>query len=77
MGARTFIVPGNFPIGCSPSVLKTFGTKNEEYDSITGCLTKLNEFTELHNKMLQTKLNEIRELNLMSSLFTLTSTTLS
>ncbi|KAJ0682979.1 putative sinapine esterase [Helianthus annuus] len=66
MGAQTLVVPGNFPIGCFPSYLTTgvSGVSNNEgYDPITGCLTKLNEFSEYHNKMLQTKLNQIRELN--------------
>ncbi|KAL9997497.1 putative sinapine esterase [Helianthus debilis subsp. tardiflorus] len=63
MGAKTLVVPGNFPIGCFPLYLTTYGSDKEEYDPITGCLTKLNEFAEYHNKMLQTKLNHIRELN--------------
>ncbi|KAI3744067.1 hypothetical protein L1987_57139 [Smallanthus sonchifolius] len=63
MGARTLVVPGNFPIGCFPSNLATNGPDNQEYDPITGCLTKFNEFVEYHNKMLQTKLNQIRDLN--------------
>ncbi|KAI3783767.1 hypothetical protein L1987_42853 [Smallanthus sonchifolius] len=64
MGARTLVVPGNFPIGCFPSYLTIYKSDNKEYDPITSCLAKLNEFVEYHNKMLQTKLNEIRELNL-------------
>ncbi|KAL8227784.1 hypothetical protein R6Q57_015368 [Mikania cordata] len=63
MGARTIIVPGNFPTGCFPSSLTTYGSNSEVYDPITGCLTKLNEFVEYHNRMLQTKLNQTRELN--------------
>lgn len=63
MGAQTLVVPGNFPIGCSPSYLTTRASNKEEYDPITGCLTKLNEFAEYHNKMLQTNLNWIQKLN--------------
>ncbi|KAD4982836.1 hypothetical protein E3N88_19507 [Mikania micrantha] len=63
MGAKTLIVPGNFPIGCFPSFLTAYGSNSEENDPITGCLTKLNEFVEYHNTMLQTKLNQTRELN--------------
>ncbi|KAI7734228.1 hypothetical protein M8C21_011541, partial [Ambrosia artemisiifolia] len=66
MGARTLVVPGNFPVGCFPSYLtiEVSGLSGrEEYDPITGCLTKLNELSEYHNKMLQTKLNKIQELN--------------
>ncbi|KAK1425371.1 hypothetical protein QVD17_20722 [Tagetes erecta] len=63
MGARSLVVPGNFPVGCFPSVLTVYESHNEEYDPITGCLTKFNEFAEYHNTMLQAKLNQIRELN--------------
>ncbi|MFS8027742.1 putative sinapine esterase [Helianthus anomalus] len=63
MGAQTLVIPGNFPIGCFPSYLTTVVSEKEGYDPLTGCLTKLNEFSEYHNKMLQTKLNQIRELN--------------
>ncbi|KAJ0952367.1 putative sinapine esterase [Helianthus annuus] len=54
---------GNFPIGCCPSYLTTIVSEKEGYDPLTGCLTELNEFSEYHNQMLQTKLNQIRELN--------------
>ncbi|KAK9051299.1 hypothetical protein SSX86_027926 [Deinandra increscens subsp. villosa] len=63
MGAQTLVVPGNFPVGCFPSSLTMYGSDSEEYDPITGCLTKLNEFIEYHNNMLQTKLQHTRELN--------------
>ncbi|KAK1425372.1 hypothetical protein QVD17_20724 [Tagetes erecta] len=63
MGVRTLVVPGNFPVGCFPSTLSIYGSDSEEYDPITGCLTKLNEFVEYHNTMLQAKLDQIRELN--------------
>ncbi|KAF5761786.1 putative sinapine esterase [Helianthus annuus] len=63
MGAQTLVIPGNFPIGCCPSYLTTIVSEKEGYDPLTGCLTELNEFSEYHNQMLQTKLNQIRELN--------------
>ncbi|XP_076902477.1 GDSL esterase/lipase At1g31550-like [Bidens hawaiensis] len=63
MGARTLVVPGNFPIGCFPPSLTVYGSDSEEYDHITGCLTKLNDFAKYHNNMLQAQLNHIRELN--------------
>ncbi|KAF5762006.1 putative sinapine esterase [Helianthus annuus] len=63
MGARTLVVPGNFPLGCLPRILTIYGSDNEEYDPITGCMTKFNKFAEYHNKMLQTKLDHIRERN--------------
>ncbi|KAK9074386.1 hypothetical protein SSX86_006984 [Deinandra increscens subsp. villosa] len=62
MGAQTLVVPGNFPIGCSPAHLTVMqGSEDEEYDPTTGCLVRLNQFAEYHNQMLQTKLNQIRE----------------
>ncbi|KAJ0837508.1 putative sinapine esterase [Helianthus annuus] len=63
LGAQTLVVPGNFPIGCFPSYLTTGVSDKEGYDPITGCLTKLNEFSEYHNQMLRIKLNKIQELN--------------
>ncbi|KAK1425373.1 hypothetical protein QVD17_20725 [Tagetes erecta] len=63
MGARTLVIPGNFPIGCSAAFLVIYGSRMKEYDPITGCLTDLNDFAEYHNQMLQTKLNQIRKLN--------------
>ncbi|KAJ9563668.1 hypothetical protein OSB04_008828 [Centaurea solstitialis] len=64
MGARTLVVPGNLPMGCLSSYLTTCGSENEEYDKTTGCLVRLNEFAKYHNELLQTKLNQIRELHL-------------
>ncbi|KAI7741178.1 hypothetical protein M8C21_019357, partial [Ambrosia artemisiifolia] len=63
IGAQTIVVPGNFPVGCSSAHLTVRGSKNEEYDPITGCLTQLNQFAEYHNQLLQTKLNQIREMH--------------
>lgn len=63
MGAETLVVPGNFPIGCSAAYLTVCGSEKEEYDPTTGCLIRLNKFAEYHNELLQTKLNQIRELH--------------
>ncbi|KAK9051301.1 hypothetical protein SSX86_027928 [Deinandra increscens subsp. villosa] len=63
MGAKTIIVPGNFPWGCFPSVLTMYASDGDEYDPTTSCLIKFNEFVEYHNTMLQTKLNQTRELS--------------
>ncbi|KAL1204593.1 GDSL esterase/lipase [Cardamine amara subsp. amara] len=63
MGGRTFLVPGNFPIGCSLAYLTTYQTSNkEEYDPFTGCLTWLNEFSEYYNEQLQAELNKLKKL---------------
>ncbi|GJZ44767.1 SGNH hydrolase-type esterase domain-containing protein, partial [Tanacetum coccineum] len=48
MGARTLVVPGNFPIGCNSAYLTLFVSQKEIYDPTTGCLIRLNEFAEYH-----------------------------
>ncbi|KAL7612107.1 hypothetical protein Lser_V15G06605 [Lactuca serriola] len=63
MGAQTLVVPGEFPLGCSSQYLTIRGSESEEYDSTTGCLIKFNKFVEYHNELLQTKLNQLRELH--------------
>ncbi|XP_076928669.1 GDSL esterase/lipase At1g28570-like [Bidens hawaiensis] len=63
MGAKSLVVPGNFPIGCSARYLTIFGSETEEYDPITGCLVQLNRFAEYHNELLQTKLNQVQYLH--------------
>lgn len=43
LGGKTFLVPGNFPIGCSASYLTLFhNAKEEEHDPFTGCIPWLN-----------------------------------
>ncbi|XP_071706972.1 GDSL esterase/lipase At1g28570-like [Rutidosis leptorrhynchoides] len=64
MGAKTLLVPGNLPIGCSSVYLTIYyGSDSVEYDDSTGCLVRLNKFSEYHNELLQIALNEIRELH--------------
>ncbi|CAH8253801.1 unnamed protein product [Arabidopsis lyrata] len=64
MGAKTFLVPGEFPIGCSVVYLTLYQTSNkEEYDPLTGCLKWLNKFGEYHSQQLKTELNRLRKLN--------------
>ncbi|XVF34011.1 hypothetical protein REPUB_Repub18cG0020600 [Reevesia pubescens] len=64
LGAVTILVPGNLPIGCSPAYLTYFqGSDKAEYDPSTGCLTWLNQFSEYHNELLQTELDQIRKLH--------------
>ncbi|KAK8662592.1 hypothetical protein V6N13_092162 [Hibiscus sabdariffa] len=61
LGAVTFLVPGNFPIGCSPSHLTRFqGSDKDKYDPSTGCLTWLNHLSEHHNKLLQEELEKLQ-----------------
>ncbi|GJR45811.1 SGNH hydrolase-type esterase domain-containing protein, partial [Tanacetum coccineum] len=63
MGAQTLIVPGNLPMGCSLAYLTEFNSEDEKHDPTTSCLVRFNEFAKYHNRLLQTKLNEIRELH--------------
>ncbi|OMP01775.1 Lipase, GDSL [Corchorus olitorius] len=64
LGAVTFLVPGNFPIGCSPAKLTLYQDSNkEDYDPLTGCITWLNQFAEFQNKLLQKELDQIRKLH--------------
>ncbi|XWS11212.1 hypothetical protein CRYUN_Cryun38cG0064900 [Craigia yunnanensis] len=64
LGAVTLLVPGNLPIGCSPSMLTYFqGSDKEKYDPLTGCLTWANQFSEYHNEFLQKGLEKIRKLH--------------
>ena len=60
-GATTLVVPGNFPVGCSTMYLTMAHSHNkEDYDPITGCLKKWNEFTEYKNKRLIKELDRLR-----------------
>ncbi|KAL0759834.1 hypothetical protein Bca101_075984 [Brassica carinata] len=62
MGGRTFLVPGEFPLGCSVIYLTLYKTSNKEaYDS-SGCLKWLNEFAVYHDDQLQAELNKLRKL---------------
>lgn len=64
LGAETLVVPGNLPIGCSAAYLTIFYESNKvQYDNSTGCIIGLNKFAEYHNELLQTELNQIRELH--------------
>ncbi|CAL5085046.1 unnamed protein product [Urochloa decumbens] len=60
LGARTVVVPGNFPIGCNPGYLTKFPTNNTaQYDSM-GCLRWPNDLTKLHNRALRAELAKLR-----------------
>ncbi|XP_039133891.1 acetylajmalan esterase-like [Dioscorea cayenensis subsp. rotundata] len=63
MGAVHIVVPGNFPIGCMPSYLATFGQlvgKNAGAFDELKCLKSLNIFSMFHNERLQASLAELR-----------------
>lgn len=65
LGGETFVVPGVFPFGCSPSYLAFFlnSTTNNDYDDKTGCIKWLNEFAEYHDAQLQKELHRLRDLH--------------
>ena len=63
LGARTLIVPGNWPIGCNAIYLTKYETKDKnQYDS-AGCLKWLNEFAQYYNQKLQTEIDRLQVLH--------------
>ncbi|TVU37542.1 hypothetical protein EJB05_10862, partial [Eragrostis curvula] len=59
LGARTVMVPGNFPVGCNPGYLTRFQTNDTaQYDAM-GCLKWPNALTELHNRVLKAELAKL------------------
>nr|GLL45843.1 GDSL esterase/lipase At1g28580-like [Ipomoea trifida] len=63
-GARSIVVPGNLPIGCIPVYLSYYMSSNQsDYDSSTGCINWLNEFSMSHNDQLERELSRLRELH--------------
>ncbi|KAJ0960950.1 hypothetical protein J5N97_001162 [Dioscorea zingiberensis] len=64
LGARTLLVPGNFPIGCNSAHLSIFHVPYaEDYDEKIGCIKWLNEFAEYHNHLLITELDHLRKMH--------------
>ncbi|KAK1666102.1 hypothetical protein QYE76_054261 [Lolium multiflorum] len=63
LGARTVLVPGNFPIGCVPTYLGGFRTDNStDYDDFR-CLKWFNDFSQRHNKALKQEISRLRAQN--------------
>ncbi|KAG5622452.1 hypothetical protein H5410_007670 [Solanum commersonii] len=53
LGARTLLVPGDLPIGCSTAYLTKFMHSDKgQYDPKTGCLNWLNKFSQQYNELL-------------------------
>nr|XP_043623927.1 GDSL esterase/lipase At1g28650-like [Erigeron canadensis] len=64
IGAKTLIIPGNLPIGCSAVYLTNYyGSQTVNYDNSTGCIMQLNEFSEYHNEQLKIALDQVRQLH--------------
>ncbi|CAH8353510.1 unnamed protein product [Eruca vesicaria subsp. sativa] len=76
MGGRTFLVPGEFPMGCSVTYLTLYQTSNQEEYDPSGCLKWLNKFAKYHSDQLQAELNMLRELYPHLNTYTQTTTTL-
>ncbi|XP_006651411.2 GDSL esterase/lipase At1g28600-like [Oryza brachyantha] len=60
LGAKTIVVPGNFPIGCVPRYLTIFQSTSspKDYDAF-GCIKWLNDFSVYHNRALKSMLHKI------------------
>ncbi|KAF9588927.1 hypothetical protein IFM89_017606 [Coptis chinensis] len=60
LGATRLVVPGNFPIGCSPMYLTLFKNNDSTSYDDKGCLKGLNTFARYHNQYLQNALQQLR-----------------
>ncbi|KAF9587426.1 hypothetical protein IFM89_002607 [Coptis chinensis] len=60
LGATRLVVPGNFPIGCSPMYLTLFKNNDSTSYDDKGCLKGLNTFAMYHNQHLQNALQQLR-----------------
>ncbi|XP_051209169.1 acetylajmalan esterase [Lolium perenne] len=63
LGATQIIIPGNFPIGCSPSYLSLFSVAGSADHDERGCLTSYNSFAAYHNEQLQEAIDNLRKTN--------------
>ncbi|EEC70203.1 hypothetical protein OsI_00949 [Oryza sativa Indica Group] len=57
-GAKSLVIPGMTPSGCTPLILAIFADQAgpDDYDPATGCLKAQNELAILHNSLLQQSL---------------------
>ncbi|XP_062182968.1 GDSL esterase/lipase At5g03980-like [Phragmites australis] len=63
LGATKIIIPGNFPIGCSPSYLSLFSASGTADHDGRGCLKSYNAFAAHHNEQLQAAIDDLRKVN--------------
>ncbi|VAH58613.1 unnamed protein product [Triticum turgidum subsp. durum] len=63
LGATQIIIPGNFPIGCSPSYLALFSAAGSTDHDERGCLKSYNAFAAYHNEQLQAAIGDLRKVN--------------
>ncbi|CAN6319883.1 unnamed protein product [Urochloa humidicola] len=58
LGAKTIVVPGDFPMGCLPRYLTMFqSTDPDDYDA-SGCIRRFNGLIQHHNAAVRTMLEE-------------------
>ncbi|KAM3214644.1 hypothetical protein ACQJBY_066896 [Aegilops geniculata] len=63
IGAKTVLVPGNFPIGCVPAYLSgNKSNKSADYDQYH-CLKRFNNFSQMHNQLLKQEVGKLKSLN--------------
>ncbi|KAF7104368.1 hypothetical protein CFC21_105267 [Triticum aestivum] len=63
LGAKTIIVPGNFPIGCVPAYLSTHKSNTSaDYDQFR-CLAWFNVFSRRHNQLLKQEVGRLKSRN--------------
>ncbi|GJM93714.1 hypothetical protein PR202_ga10297 [Eleusine coracana subsp. coracana] len=62
LGAKTILIPNNFPIGCVPAYLSGFGGPGEPRDKHQ-CLRWFNDFTARHNQALRGEVNRLKAKN--------------
>ncbi|VAI80707.1 unnamed protein product [Triticum turgidum subsp. durum] len=63
LGAKTILVPGNFPIGCVPVYLSTHKSNTSaDYDQF-GCLAWFNAFSRRHNQLLKQEIGQLKSRN--------------
>ncbi|CAO2175141.1 unnamed protein product [Urochloa humidicola] len=62
-GAKTLVVPGVVPLGCSPMVLDIFPEPDPTRYDTAGCIKRHNELAQQHNTLLQKSLDEIHAKN--------------
>uniref|UniRef100_A0A8R7R620 GDSL esterase/lipase n=1 Tax=Triticum urartu TaxID=4572 RepID=A0A8R7R620_TRIUA len=63
LGAKTVLVPGNFPIGCVPAYLSgNKSNKSADYDQYH-CLKRFNNFSQMHNQLLKQEVSKLKSLN--------------
>uniref|UniRef100_M8CL76 GDSL esterase/lipase n=1 Tax=Aegilops tauschii TaxID=37682 RepID=M8CL76_AEGTA len=63
LGAKTILVPGNFPIGCVPAYLSIHKSNTSaDYDQF-GCLAWFNAFSRRHNQLLKQEIGRLKSRN--------------